>query len=65
MPCFIISSILFFLGPITIYWIHNQYHLDIVVRPAPPPVEAPLISICIPARNEEDNIRICVESALG
>ena len=56
---------LFFLGLITIYWIHNQYHLDIVVRPAPPPAEAPLISICVPARNEEDNIRTCVEAALG
>jgi chlorobactene glucosyltransferase len=65
MPYFITSTMLFFLGLITIYWIHNQYHLDIVVRPAPPPAEAPLISICIPARNEEDNIRTCVEAALG
>ena len=30
-----------------------------------PPTDAPLISICIPARNEENNIRNCVESALG
>ena len=65
MPYFITSTMLFFLGLITIYWIHNQYHLDIVVRPAPPPADAPLISICIPARNEEDNIRRCVEAALG
>lgn len=65
MPYFIASTILFFLGLVTIYWIHNQYHLDIVVRPAPPPADAPLISICIPARNEEENIRACVEAALG
>ncbi|MDP1714776.1 MAG: glycosyltransferase [Anaerolineales bacterium] len=65
MPYFIASSILFFLGLITIYWIHSQYHLDIVVTPAPPPAAgAALISICIPARNEENNIRRCVEAAL-
>ncbi|MBI3150887.1 MAG: glycosyltransferase [Chloroflexi bacterium] len=65
MPYFITSTILFLLGLIIIYWVHNQYHLDIVVTPAPPPIGAPLISICIPARNEENNIRRCVESALG
>ena len=47
------------------YWLHNQYHLDIVVQPAPPPVDAPLISVCIPARNEERNIRACLEAVLA
>ena len=65
MPYFIVSTVLFILGLIIIYWIHNQYHLDIVVTPAPPPANAPLISICIPARNEENNIRKCVDAALG
>lgn len=65
MPYFITSTILFLLGLIIIYWVHNQYHLDIVVTPTLPPIGAPLISICIPARNEENNIRRCVESALG
>ena len=66
MPYFIVSSILFTAAFIIIYWIHNQYHLDIIVTPAPPPAaNAPLISICIPARNEESNIRNCVESALA
>ena len=65
MPFFITSTILCILGVIIIYWIHNQNQLDIVVTPAPPPLDAPLISICIPARNEETNIRQCVESALG
>jgi chlorobactene glucosyltransferase len=65
LPYFIISSILFIAALVIIYWIHNQYHLDIIVIPATPPAEgAPLISICIPARNEENNIRKCVESAL-
>lgn len=65
MTYFIISTILFGLGIIIIYWVHNQYHLDIVVTPESPPTNAPLISVCIPARNEENNIRRCVESALG
>jgi chlorobactene glucosyltransferase len=66
MPYLIISTILFIAALIIIYWIHNQYHLDIVVEPATPPAaNAPLISICIPARNEENNIRHCVESALA
>jgi chlorobactene glucosyltransferase len=66
MPYFITSSIFFIAALVIIYWIHNQYHLDIIVMPATPPAAgAPLISICIPARNEENNIRNCVESALA
>ncbi len=61
----IASTLLFIPGLIIIYWVHNQYHLDIIVTPTPPPQDAPLISICIPARNEENNIRSCVEAALG
>ncbi|MDO9302092.1 MAG: glycosyltransferase [Anaerolineales bacterium] len=64
MPYFITSTLLFLAALVIIYWIHNQYHLDIIVEPTPPPANAPLISICIPARNEENNIRNCVESAL-
>ena len=64
MIYFSISTILFILGLIIIYWVHNQYYLDIVVTPAAAPQDAPLISICIPARNEENNIRRCVQAAL-
>jgi len=67
MPYFIATTILFIPALVIIIWIHNQYHLDVVVVSAPPPsfADAPLISICIPARNEENNIRSCVESALA
>lgn len=66
MTYIIISTILFILALIIIFWIHNQYHLDIVVTPATPPAAgAPLISICIPARDEEQNIRNCVRAILG
>ena len=62
---FLLSAILFLAGILIIYWLHNQYHLDIVVEPAPPPIYAPLISVCIPARDEERNIRACVECVLA
>ncbi|HMX19962.1 MAG TPA: glycosyltransferase [Anaerolineales bacterium] len=65
MPYFITSTILFVSALVIIYWIHNQYHLDIVVTSANPPADAPLFSICIPARNEENNISRCVEAALA
>jgi chlorobactene glucosyltransferase len=65
MPYLITSTLLFIAALVIIYWIHNQYHLDIIVEPATPPAaNAPLISICVPARNEEYNIRNCVESVL-
>lgn len=61
----LLSTLLFLLGLIIIYWLHTQYHLDIVVEVSAPPAEAPFISLCIPARNEEHNIRACVEAALA
>ncbi len=65
MIYFYFSTALFLIGLLIVYWLHNQYHLDIVVAPVAPPLDAPLISVCIPARNEERNIRPCVESILG
>jgi chlorobactene glucosyltransferase len=62
---FYLSTAFFVGGILIIYWLHNQDHLDIIVEPAPPPSHAPLISICIPARNEERNIRACVEAVLA
>ena len=61
----IISTVLFIGGLFIIYWIHNQFHMDIIVTPVPPPSNALLISVCIPARNEERNIRACVEAVLA
>ena len=65
MIYFYLSTAFFIGGMFIIYWLHNQYHLDIVVEPTPPPSQAPLISVCIPARNEERNIRACVEVMLA
>ncbi len=60
-----LSTAFLFGGIVIIYWLHNQYHLDIVVTPTPPTADAPLISFCVPARNEERNIRACVEGLLA
>jgi chlorobactene glucosyltransferase len=65
MAHFYISTAFFIGGMLIIYWLHNQHHLDIIVEPVPPPLHAPLISVCVPARNEERNIRACVEAILA
>jgi len=65
MPYFITSTIFFY------SW-HCHHHLaaqSISPRhrrePTPPPANHPLISICVPARNEEHNIGACIESLLA
>ena len=65
MIYFLLSTAFCIGGLVIIHWLHNQYHLDIVVEPTLPPPNAPLISICIPARNEERNIRTSVEAILS
>lgn len=61
----LLSTAFFIGGMIIVYWLHNQYQMDIIVEQTPPPTDAPLISICVPARNEERNIRACVERLLA
>lgn len=66
MIYFILSTLFYIAAIGIVYWLHNQYHLDIVVEPTPPiPGAAPLISFCVPARNEERNIRACVNALLA
>jgi chlorobactene glucosyltransferase len=65
MPYLILSTLALLAAFIIIYWLHNQHHLDIVARPAPPEPPYPLVSVIIPARNEENNIRRCVEAILA
>ncbi|MBT3338411.1 MAG: glycosyltransferase [Anaerolineae bacterium] len=61
-----LSTFLLILGIIILRWLHNQHHTDTLSAPENlPEKNAPLISICIPARNEERNIRRCVESLLA
>ena len=65
MIYFYFSTAIFLGGIFIVYWLHNQFHLDIVVQPVSPPPGAPLISVCVPARNEQRNIRRCIESILA
>ena len=65
MLYFILSTVFLLGGIVVIYWLHNQYHLDIIVESTPPPSNPPLISVCVPARNEERNIQKCVEGILN
>jgi len=62
---FLLSTLLFVGGIVLTYWIHTCYVLDIVVKPVAPPDAGPLISVCIPARNEARNIRRSVQAALA
>ena len=62
MVSIVISSVAFLTGIFIITWIHNQYQNDIVVEPALPPEDAPLISVCIPVRDEERNIARCLDA---
>jgi len=63
-----LSTLLLIFSLIILYWVHNQYHLDIALEPTELPQDLdnpPLISVCVPARNEARNIRRCVESLLA
>lgn len=65
MVHFVLSTFACIAGIAIIHWLHNQYHLDIAVTPTLFPPPYPLISIIVPARNEERNIRRCVEALLA
>lgn len=60
----VISSIIFVSGIVIITWLHNQYQNEILVEPVEFSGNAPLISVCVPARNEERNIGRCVATIL-
>jgi chlorobactene glucosyltransferase len=61
----ILSSLACGIGIAIVTVLHNQHRLDVVVRRVAAPEDAPLVSVIVPARNEERNIRRCVESLLA
>ena len=65
MGLFVLSTALLLAGLAVTYWIHSRYPMDVVVVPEAAPEEGPLISVCVPARNEADNIRACLEGILA
>ncbi|MGC1376742.1 MAG: glycosyltransferase [Anaerolineales bacterium] len=60
-----LSTLIFIVALVVLYWMHTQAALEIVATPAPPPPGGPRISVIIPARNEEANIQRCVEAVLA
>jgi len=64
---FILSTLGFLSGIAITYWIHSQYKMEIVVRPAafPEGFLPPFISVIVPARNEAGNIQRCIEALLA
>lgn len=65
MPIFLLSTLFLVAGIVVTLWIHRQGDLEIVVERASSPPHAPLISLCVPARNEERNIGPCIEAILS
>ncbi len=60
-----LSSIACLLGLLIVTWLHSQHQMDVVAKPVMPPENGPKISVIVPARNEERNIRRCVEALLA
>lgn len=58
----ILSTLIFLLGIIVTYWVHNQYQLTVVISESSPSniEKLPKISVIVPARNEARNIRRCL-----
>ncbi len=65
MIYFYISTAIFIGGIFIVYWLHNQYHLDIIVTPAPPPSNAPLISVCVPRATRNEIFELVSRSILA
>ncbi len=59
------STLLLVVGLSITYWIHVGRGLDIVVDPVPPAADGPLISVCIPARDEGRTIARCIEAVFS
>ncbi len=59
------STLACLIGAVIVTWLHNQHQMNIVVRPVAPPRRGPRLSVIVPARDEERNIRRCVEALLA
>ena len=65
MTYLVLSTFLFLGALLIITWLHNQSWLDVQTPRVHPPARGPLISVIVPARNEEKNIQRCVEALLA
>ncbi|GAB4494239.1 MAG: glycosyltransferase family 2 protein [Anaerolineales bacterium] len=62
---FALSTLAFLAALLILYWLHSQAWLDVRNPHVAPPAAGPLVSLIVPARNEEKNIRRCVQSLLA
>ena len=61
----LLSSLTLLLGLAILRWTHSRGRLEVRLEPVAPPASGPLISVCVPARNEERSLRRCLESLLA
>lgn len=62
---FLLSTALFLGALIIITWLHNASWLKYQTPHVAAPSSGPLVSVIVPARNEERNIRRCLEAILS
>jgi len=62
---FFISTVFLLAALLILAWLHTQARLEIKTPHVAPPVAGPLVSLLVPARNEQKNIRRCVEALLA
>lgn len=62
---FLISSVFCGAAFVIIAWLHSQAQLSLRAAHVPPAADGPLISVLVPARNEEKNIRRCLAAILA
>lgn len=60
-----LSTLLFIGALVIIAWLHNQAWLDVQTPHVAAPAAGPQVSLIVPARNEQKNIRRCVEALLA
>ncbi len=61
----LLATIIFFTSLLLLFWIHNQYRLGRTIPVVPPRSPLSLVSVIVPARDEERNIGRCVEALLA
>lgn len=64
-PYFIVSTVFFVAALVIIYWLHNQAWLELKTPHVVPPLAGAPVSVIVPARNEQKNIRRCVEALMA
>jgi chlorobactene glucosyltransferase len=59
-----LSTVFMILGIALTRWLHSKHDMEVVLSPAAvnPSSDYPLISVIVPARNEERNIQHCIQA---